>query len=307
MNGAKIINNNIKSAMKVLVLAFFILGGSGDGDGVSAAASDITLQGIPSPSSHILNEYSSSRYNSNLPLQITSNVPVTIQRYTPNNLENLIQDGEIPKILVTSNCDTSQTTAGSVFTPTITQGSGVTNIDINLPNVGTQINFLQSSSYDVTWKEWGCGFFTADQIDNFPGINQNQIDIIDTTTPTACLTKEECNEKRLDMNMDTFREGSFPTAGCFSKNGVAYWSTSSTSINDLSTINLPGVRERIMCEKKVSTDPGSGGGNEEEELACRTQLECDTMRQEMGIISFRVGDYPSSGCFAKVRQNFAEQ
>jgi hypothetical protein len=54
--------------------------------------------------------------------------------------------------------------------------------------------------------------------------------------------------KRLNLGIDTFVVETFPTKGCFSKVGVvAYWSHSGTP-KEMSTINLPGIKERITCE-----------------------------------------------------------
>ena len=93
--------------------------------------------------------------------------------------------------------------------------------------------------------------------------------------------------------------------GCYRKNDIAFWSyDDSTSAADLSTMDLPGVLERIMCEKEVTSDiPGGGGSSNpsagEEEKACVTQSQCDNKRQEMNIDTFMVGAYPTPGCFSK--------
>ena len=93
--------------------------------------------------------------------------------------------------------------------------------------------------------------------------------------------------------------------GCYRKNDIAFWSyDDSTSAADLSTMDLPGVLERIMCEKEVTSDiPGGGGSSNpsagEEEKACVTQSQCDNKRQEMNIDTFLVGAYPTAGCFSK--------
>lgn len=90
---------------------------------------------------------------------------------------------------------------------------------------------------------------------------------------------------------------------CFSKNDKAYWG-SGGSPEEMSRDDLPGVQERIWCEREVvpGSDPEGGGGNPSGggdglngNSACMTENDCAQMRFEMDIDSFRVGTYPTKG------------
>jgi hypothetical protein len=48
------------------------------------------------------------------------------------------------------------------------------------------------------------------------------------------------------MGIEEFYVGAFPSRGCFSKNGVAYWSGGG-SAEEISEVDLPGEQERIWC------------------------------------------------------------
>ena len=104
-------------------------------------------------------------------------------------------------ILVTSTCDTNDST--NIPVVNIQQGR----IDVQLPGVtgGSQMDFLQSSSYEASWIETGCGFYEAGDIPDWPSDS--------TTEPTVCLTEQDCNEMRQKMNIGAFYSGSYPTKG----------------------------------------------------------------------------------------------
>lgn len=103
----------------------------------------------------------------------------------------------------------------------------------------------------------------------------------------ACLTREDCDQKRAEMGMSYFGEGDFPSKGCFSKNGKAYWGEGG-STGDMSTPDLPGVQERIWCGRQT-------GEEEDIDVACLTVEACDELRQEKDISSFKSGDFPTKG------------
>jgi len=64
----------------------------------------------------------------------------------------------------------------------------------------------------------------------------------------ACLTEEDCDEKRQEMGIETFySDVNYATKGCFTKNGKSFFSTGSMA--DMSEVNLPGIQERIWCSK----------------------------------------------------------
>jgi hypothetical protein len=97
---------------------------------------------------------------------------------------------------------------------------------------------------------WGSGG-SVDDISrmDLPGIQERILCVDDgfERVRTPCTTRAECDEVRQRMGIAHFYEGSFPTKGCFSKLGRAYWGTDG-SVEELSSGDLPGVRERIWCE-----------------------------------------------------------
>jgi hypothetical protein len=77
----------------------------------------------------------------------------------------------------------------------------------------------------------------------------------------TCTAQDQCDQKRLELGIETFVPGTFPTKGCFSKTGVnglvAYWSEGGTA-EEMSSTDLPGVQERITCEGDKPTPPVGG-------------------------------------------------
>ena len=67
---------------------------------------------------------------------------------------------------------------------------------------------------------------------------------------TACVTEDECATAVLAMGIDDYRPGDWPTKGCFTKNGIAYFSIG--SIEEMSTSSLPGIRERLCVNSQQS-------------------------------------------------------
>lgn len=80
----------------------------------------------------------------------------------------------------------------------------------------------------------------------------------DEDVVVVCLTEEQCRQKFRGLNNDPtgggnggyFRVGDFPTKGCFSKVGgnTVYFGTGGTD-EKMSKTNLPGIQERILCER----------------------------------------------------------
>jgi hypothetical protein len=75
----------------------------------------------------------------------------------------------------------------------------------------------------------------------------------------TCATQDQCDQKRLELGIETFVPGTFLTKGCFSKTGVnglvAYWSEGGTA-EEMSITDLPGVQERITCDGDGATSAG---------------------------------------------------
>mmetsp|Transcript_39717 Transcript_39717/g.83496 ORF Transcript_39717/g.83496 Transcript_39717/m.83496 type:complete len:630 (+) Transcript_39717:53-1942(+) len=115
-----------------------------------------SIEGDAAPGNWILKrEYTSNLYNyHDSVIDITSNVPVTIQRYYDDHFI----EGEQPfrsneaKVLVTSNC------AATTYVPQITWGvsdddTTVQSINVNVQGIlgGASMPYLASSSYHAIW------------------------------------------------------------------------------------------------------------------------------------------------------------
>jgi len=199
--------------------------------------------------------------------------------------------------LVTSNCDTSGTTI--VPNVDIVQGrgaaTGTTVVNVELMGLGDETTsrdmpFLKSSTYDATWYESGYLSYSTTAQRTLTEMER-----------TACLTEEECDAIRQSRDIGSFVAGEFPSKGCFAKNGIVYWGRGG-SMEDISESDLPGVQERIWCEKVLNDGNNNGDGDGdagETTTACTTSSECDEKRLEMGLTKFVPGDYPSKGCFSK--------
>jgi len=79
--------------------------------------------------------------------------------------------------------------------------------------------------------------------------------------PIACITRDECDERRSELGIDGFFVGTYPTKGCFSKNGVAYYSGGG-SAEEVSRVDLPGEQERIWCGDSSSVASIGGGADD---------------------------------------------
>jgi len=272
-----------------------------------------SILSVESPDNFIIYEENTDQFSSKplMPLKIQSDVPVTIQRYEKYESwagSHPINEGD-GIILVTSTCDTG----GTDVVPSVgfeQDGTGATFVTIELSGVGTeeasQMPFLDSSSYDATWYESGCGLYTETTTPTQkPTSDKGAIKTQKPTSTTAgavestaCLTEVDCDEMRQQMGIAKFQVGEYPSKGCFTKNGIAYWD-SGGSIDDKSKTSLPGIQARVWCEKEVDLPGGSPPEESKEDGACITQSKCDEERLEMGIATFSAGNYPSKGCFKK--------
>ena len=86
----------------------------------------------------------------------------------------------------------------------------------------------------------------------------------------ACLTLDDCRSAALSMGVEPqyFYNNVFDTKGCFTKTnptGVkkAFWSPG--TIEQMSTTELTGIQERLMCEGSTPTNKPTS--------ACQTLVE----------------------------------
>ena len=104
-----------------------------------------------------------------------------------------------------------------------------------------------------------------------------------------CLTRGECESSSQEMGYDLFyvdEDNSYPTKGCWAKNGKVFFSVGTTS--QMSTANHLGIQERILCKKKKISS----------HTACLTIEECKARSQALGIYFYN-NDYDTKGCFTK--------
>lgn len=129
----------------------------------------VTIKGIPSANNYILYEEPSNKFDESQ-LSITSNVPLTIQRYDDGltSCTTLINDND-GVVLVTSTCDTSDTSIVPVVNIQRVGGDdGETTVNVNVELQGVnneqQMDFMDSASYRANWEENSWGSFDADQL-----------------------------------------------------------------------------------------------------------------------------------------------
>ena len=129
--------------------------------------------------------------------------------------------------------------------------------------------------------------------------------------PTTCLTRAECDNHRQELGFDRLHVGNFPTKGCFSKGGNAYFGLGGSDY-DRSESPLSGEMERIWCNasdsqpttKKTTKAAFTNDSNDsfssfQLQITCLTQKECDMKRQELGFTKILTGNYHIKGCFSK--------
>lgn len=106
----------------------------------------------------------------------------------------------------------------------------------------------------------------------------------------TCLTEIECDIQRLKLGFGRYYVGDYPTKGCFSKNGNAFWGEGG-SVADKAKDDLGIYRKRIWCS---GSTPDEDGGQDEEEdntddNVCLTRRACNNERKKMGLEEFFVG------------------
>ena len=129
------------------------------------------------------------------------------------------------------------------------------------------------------------------------------------TGRTPCLTTQECDERRQRLGLTQFYVGEFAAKGCFKKGQRAYFGTGGSAA-DRSEAALSGAKERLWCEEgearpatppptRAPAPPAPPTAAAPSRSACLTEHECDRRRRELGLASYKVGDYPVKGCFKK--------
>ena len=198
----------LRSAAKLILLIPI-----GRGDGLPANS----ITAVPSQNNYIIYEKDATgEFSSNLALKIQSDIPLTIQRYdkdysSTNGFTHPINEGD-GIILITSTCDTDFTSIVPTVDIQKEELATFVKIELGIPeDEAANLPFLDSSSYNATWYESGCGWFPGP-----PSPAPNDVAAIESNT---CLTEAECDNMRQKLGLNTFLAGDFKTKGCFSKNG----------------------------------------------------------------------------------------
>jgi len=132
-----------------------------------------------------------------------------------------------------------------------------------------------------------------------------------TEAPTAlylrpgeavCDAARDCAAAAADLGISTFRAGAnFPTKGCYSKNGKAFFSPG--SVAEMRTADLMGTQERIYCPAEPSAPtptPPAPSPAVTSPSFCRAAKECREASAGLGYAPFRAGaNFPIKGCYAK--------
>ena len=182
------------------------------------------INGVASPENTIHLEEIMSLDYSRQTIQVDSPVPVTVQRYidTNNALEG--QQAVSPdygKVLVTSNCDTSQTQ----IIPTVTQGDDGS-IKVELDGLDTagasSMSFLDPSSYTALWS------WISDFCNEFPMTPPPSLDVpVDEVQPgsssggsSKCETGPMANSDNDCASTSEFCQ--LDIGACNNKSGIHY-------------------------------------------------------------------------------------
>ncbi len=342
----------MKYSVALLVLLLVVVfsdRGSSSSEGEFPPFHNDSIIGVPSSGNFLLYEQVITT-ESEEPLQrIQSDVPLTVERYLSDKNDGGSWLGGEPLaegtalVLVSSSCDTSDTTVIPVVEIVKAGNDTILSIKVGVPeNQAIDMPFLSSSSYDATWYEAGCPMPTFPSTTTTTGSTASPL--MTTTTQLVgdegkllyapCASEMACDDQRQQLGLTRFEVGEFPMKGCFSKSGIAYWSTGG-SAEDESRADLPGIQERIWCDDAkqpdatptpsitagsteiptmittvageaksifptmVVTTTSLGGEGGKLLASCASESACDERRQQFGITRFEVGEFPSKGCFSK--------
>ncbi|KAK1742882.1 subtilase family serine peptidase [Skeletonema marinoi] len=74
-----------------------------------------------------------------------------------------------------------------------------------------------------------------------------------TTQLTSCMSPDECNKARKQKGITRMFVGeNFPSYGCFIKGNTAFFGLGFTSKEQIENTDLPGYRQRLMCQLEAS-------------------------------------------------------
>ena len=110
----------------------------------------------------------------------------------------------------------------------------------------------------------------------------------------VCASQTACNEKREELGFAVYYVGNYPTKGCFSRAGVAYYGTGGTS-EQISEADLDDGNERIWCVTTTDS-PSKAPVTVATEYCMNIEVVTDDYGQETGFSLARIpkvaGDEP---------------
>jgi hypothetical protein len=151
-------------------------------------------------------------------------------------------------ILVTSNCDSSETKVvpnidQSLEDDTLDENYMTTTYTITLDNVSTErastMSFIESSSYTMEYFDTSSmmGMYTAEDID--------PTDPIYSYSP--CPDEESCRVAASEVGITLFYVGEYPTGGCFQKLDKMFWGT----VGDITIPPKSIQQSRVYCKNEA--------------------------------------------------------
>jgi len=285
----------------------------------TASALEDTLRAFPAPSNHILYEGYYSSLTDLGAVRVVSNVPVNYQRYHDDQFlvgQAPLSRGEA-KVVVSSDCSTSETNVvPNVSWESDAAESPLVTLTVDVPLAEEQdpslMSYLDPGFYEAFWNytSYWCVVFSSYWPTTDPTPAPQFQDVGGTTEEVPCMTREECAVRRQELGFSSFYvDASYPSKGCFSKNDKAFFGLGGTD-EEMGEADLPGLQERIWCERLVkgipeledvpTLSPTASDGDGEGESVCLTEEECNARRKELGFKTFYVdASYPSKGCFSK--------
>ena len=127
--------------------------------GFPASASASTLTAVPAAGNSILNDIDGIVGKPGQQIEVVSNVPVNLNKYFGDGSllsavgsAKPLSNGEV-KVLVTSNCDTSQHNFAANVEIDSTTGKITVQVqdELNVSAAGDEMPFLSPSSFDAAW------------------------------------------------------------------------------------------------------------------------------------------------------------
>lgn len=141
----------------------------------------------------------------------------------------------------TATSSSSSSTATELPTIVVTRVGGTSNVPTMITTTTTEEGTSDVPTMITTTTT------TEESSSNVPTTITTEVGSGTFVVPKTCATELECDTRRQQLDILRFEVGEFPTKGCFTKNGIAFWSTGGTVEEEMRE-DLPGIQERIWCD-----------------------------------------------------------